>query len=140
MNLKTVKSLIKKYKADEDEILAQRSIAKMKLDALLYILDKNNEDLQKETEFAMQDINLLTHLVHYRKSIEQWNVVIERDLDVAKQNMKIIEDQLKEAFIERKKFETVYNDELAKLKKIADVEENKFLDDLAVEIFNRKAT
>jgi flagellar biosynthesis chaperone FliJ len=137
MNLKAIKTLIKKSKVAENELTSQANAIRLQINTINTILKKNEDDLSQEGALASDDVNYLPYFGAYKQSLAEWNLIIEKERDVASKKLEIVESHLKEAFIERRKFETVYESQQDEDRLLQEQNDKKSLDELAIEMFNR---
>ena len=105
---------------------------------MLAILDKNASDLEKETELLSTNIDFMPYYGAYKQSLADWNKIVEKQLaDIISQQEKLRE-QARQAYIERKKFQTLYDAEIKRRKDELEAKENKAMDELASMQFNIK--
>jgi flagellar export protein FliJ len=132
MKPKLLEKLIKKSRAEIDDIRVEKVQLENKLETLQKALEKSKKELKKEQEIAAKDVHARHTYEHFYNVTTEKQHQFKTDINKTENKIEKAEQRLFDQFKTVKQYEILLNKYLDDQRIRFEKEENKLLDELGI--------
>jgi flagellar export protein FliJ len=129
--MKTLNTLIKFHQQQLDVLRRQMGSLESQKGQLLAMVERIRDEMKREIELAQKNAELGMLFGDYVKRIRAREVAAHKEVKELEKKMDVLREEIRDAFIELKKFETARDNRKKELRQKADRRETEQLDEIA---------